>query len=465
HRALSEHKTLSISWSHYPITDSVILYDLQDVYNELYYQQPGSRFVGEGRGSIIRKVGVSTQDVNAVFYNKGKRGNVIHGLRIIDTTEDSYGYYTPNTAVYQELSDLFILAMKWGVYFGGNTFVAITVKDIVVQGSDNAGIYGGFFIKGGTSYTIANCSVFRSNYCSFELSGSYCEVGPLASDDCLGTPFVFNSGSFSISSLGCEQPNRNNNGTVIKSTGANLQINNLQLYTQTQVAGTYMFDISGYSKVSIKQLVCSSDTICNGARSRTLNGAKFEIIYSNKPESGWPQRNAYDTTTATFSTIGFDGGTATIPTFSTTMCRDLTLPNPDQTAGPYYRIMGGQYGGRGCIGTIYTLRSGQDLNPIAGAYDFNTVGSNISTRAKLVRAAHCDSQSLADYDAWFTGTYEGTSYLFIRMPTAGGNRNLGTFFSGAVFGQDRNMFKVLLANEITSLTAYSGGQILTAQAQ
>ena len=104
------------------------------------------------------------------------------------------------------------------------------------------------------------------------------------------------------------------------------------------------------------------------------------------------------------------------------------------------------------------------MNPIAGAYDFNTVGSNTDTRAKLVKAAHCDSQSLTDYDAWFTGTYEGTSYLFIRMPTAGGYRNLGTFFSGVVFGQDRNMFKALLASEITGLTAYSAGTILTAQA-
>lgn len=147
------------------------------------------------------------------------------------------------------------------------------------------------------------------------------------------------------------------------------------------------------------------------------------------------------------------------------MCRDMALPNPDQSAGPYYRIVGGQYGGRGCIGTIYTLRSGEDLNPISGAYDLNTVGSNISTRAKLVRAAHCDSQSLTDYDAWFTGTYEGTSYLFIRMPTVGGYRNLGTFFSGVVFGQDRNMFKALLANEISNLTEYSGGKILTVQAQ
>ncbi|MHC3180652.1 hypothetical protein, partial [Escherichia coli] len=81
------------------------------------------------------------------------------------------------------------------------------------------------------------------------------------------------------------------------------------------------------------------------------------------------------------------------------------------------------------------------------------------------RAAHCDNQSLTDYDAWFTGTYEGTSYLFIRMPTVGGYRNLGTFFSGVVFGQDRNMFKALLANEISNLTEYSGGKILTVQAQ
>lgn len=458
-------KTIFVPAGEYEISDSILLYDLEDVYNEKYYQPNGSRFVGEGRASIIRKTAVGTQDINAVFYNKGKRGNVVRGLRILDDTTDSYGYYTPNTAVYQEFSDLFILAQKWGMYFGGNTFVGVSLREIVVQGSDATGIYGGIHIHGGTSYVVSQCNAFKTNYCAFELTGSYCEIGPLAADDCAGTPYIFNAGSYSISSLGCEQPSRQNNGTIIKGTGANLQIDNIHLYDQTQAAGSYMFDLSGYAKVSIKQLIASSTTTFNGAMARLTNGAKLEIVYSNKVETSWPQRNSYDTKTATFATLGNLGGLATIPTFSTTMCRDMALPNPDQSAGPYYRIVGGQYGGRGCIGTIYTLRSGEDLNPISGAYDLNTVGSNISTRAKLVRAAHCDSQSLTDYDAWFTGTYEGTSYLFIRMPTVGGYRNLGTFFSGIVFGQDRNMFKALLANEISNLTEYSGGKILTVQAQ
>ncbi|HHN9792661.1 TPA: phage head-binding domain-containing protein [Escherichia coli] len=458
-------KTIFVPAGEYEISDSILLYDLEDVYNEKYYQPNGSRFVGEGRASIIRKTAVGTQDINAVFYNKGKRGNVVRGLRIMDDTTDSYGYYTPNTAVYQEFSDLFILAQKWGMYFGGNTFVGVSIREIVVQGSDATGIYGGIHIHGGTSYVVSQCNAFKTNYCAFELTGSYCEIGPLAADDCAGTPYIFNAGSYSISSLGCEQPSRQNNGTIIKGTGANLQIDNIHLYDQTQAAGSYMFDLSGYAKVSIKQLIASSTTTFNGAMARLTNGAKLEIVYSNKVETSWPQRNSYDTKTATFATLGNLGGLATIPTFSTTMCRDMALPNPDQSAGPYYRIVGGQYGRRGCIGTIYTLRSGEDLNPISGAYDLNTVGSNISTRAKLVRAAHCDNQSLTDYDAWFTGTYEGTSYLFIRMPTVGGYRNLGTFFSGVVFGQDRNMFKALLANEISNLTEYSGGKILTVQAK
>lgn len=458
-------KTIFVPAGEYEISDSILLYDLEDVYNEKYYQPNGSRFVGEGRASIIRKTAVGTQDINAVFYNKGKRGNVVRGLRILDDTTDSYGYYTPNTAVYQEFSDLFILAQKWGMYFGGNTFVGVSIREIVVQGSDATGIYGGIHIHGGTSYVVSQCNAFKTNYCAFELTGSYCEIGPLAADDCAGIPYIFNAGSYSISSLGCEQPSRQNNGTIIKGTGANLQIDNIHLYDQTQAAGSYMFDLSGYAKVSIKQLIASSTTTFNGAMARLTNGAKLEIVYSNKFETSWPQRNSYDTKTATFATLGNLGGLATIPTFSTTMCRDMALPNPDQSAGPYYRIVGGQYGKRGCIGTIYTLRSGEDLNPISGAYDLNTVGSNISTRAKLVRAAHCDNQSLTDYDAWFTGTYEGTSYLFIRMPTVGGYRNLGTFFSGVVFGQDRNMFKALLANEISNLTEYSGGKILTVQAQ
>lgn len=458
-------KTIFVPAGEYEISDSILLYDLEDVYNEKYYQPNGSRFVGEGRASIIRKTAVGTQDINAVFYNKGKRGNVVRGLRILDDTTDSYGYYTPNTAVYQEFSDLFILAQKWGMYFGGNTFVGVSIREIVVQGSDATGIYGGIHIHGGTSYVVSQCNAFKTNYCAFELTGSYCEIGPLAADDCAGIPYIFNAGSYSISSLGCEQPSRQNSGTIIKGTGANLQIDNIHLYDQTQAAGSYMFDLSGYAKVSIKQLIASSTTTFNGAMARLTNGAKLEIVYSNKVETSWPQRNSYDTKTATFATLGNLGGLATIPTFSTTMCRDMALPNPDQSAGPYYRIVGGQYGRRGCIGTIYTLRSGEDLNPISGAYDLNTVGSNISTRAKLVRAAHCDNQSLTDYDAWFTGTYEGTSYLFIRMPTVGGYRNLGTFFSGVVFGQDRNMFKALLANEISNLTEYSGGKILTVQAQ
>ncbi|HGX4996698.1 TPA: phage head-binding domain-containing protein [Escherichia coli] len=458
-------KTIFVPAGEYEISDSILLYDLEDVYNEKYYQPNGSRFVGEGRASIIRKTAVGTQDINAVFYNKGKRGNVVRGLRILDDTTDSYGYYTPNTAVYQEFSDLFILAKKWGMYFGGNTFVGVSLREIVIQGPHATGIYGGIHIHGGTSYVLSLCNVFTSNYCAFELAGSYCEIGPLAADDCAGIPYIFNAGSYSVSSLGCEQPTRQNNGTIIKGTGANLQIDNIHLYDQTQAAGSYMFDLSGYAKVSIKQLIASSTTTFNGAMARLTNGAKLEIVYSNNVETSWPQRNSYDTATATFATLGGMGGTATIPTFSTTMFRDMALPNPDQSAGPYYRIVGGQYGMRGCLGTIFTLRSGPGMNPIAGVYDFNTVGSNTDTRAKLVKAAHCDSQSLTDYDAWFTGTYEGTSYLFIRMPTAGGYRNLGTFFSGVVFGQDRNMFKALLANEISNLTEYSGGKILTVQAQ
>ncbi|WP_252383961.1 phage head-binding domain-containing protein [Escherichia coli] len=383
-------KTIFVPAGEYEISDSILLYDLEDVYNEKYYQPNGSRFVGEGRASIIRKTAVGTQDINAVFYNKGKRGNVVRGLRILDDTTDSYGYYTPNTAVYQEFSDLFILAQKWGMYFGGNTFVGVSIREIVVQGSDATGIYGGIHIHGGTSYVVSQCNAFKTNYCAFELTGSYCEIGPLAADDCAGIPYIFNAGSYSISSLGCEQPSRQNNGTIIKGTGANLQIDNIHLYDQTQAAGSYMFDLSGYAKVSIKQLIASSTTTFNGAMARLTNGAKLEIVYSNKVETSWPQRNSYDTKTATFATLGNLGGLATIPTFSTTMCRDMALPNPDQSAGPYYRIVGGQYGRRGCIGTIYTLRSGEDLNPISGAYDLNTVGSNISTRAKLVRAAHCD---------------------------------------------------------------------------
>lgn len=457
-------KTIFVPAGEYEVSDSILLYDLEDVYDEKYYQPPGSRFVGEGRASIIRKTALGTQDVNAVFYNKGKRGNVIRGLSILDETTDSYGYYTPNTAVYQEFSDLFILAQKWGMYFGGNTFVGVSLREIVVQGSDATGIYGGIHIHGGTSYVVSQCNAFKTNYCAFELTGSYCEIGPLAADDCAGIPYIFNAGSYSVSSLGCEQPSRQNKGTIIKGTGANLQIDNLHLYDQTQAAGSYMFDLSGYAKVSIKQLIASSTTTFNGAMARLTTGAKLEIVYSNKFETSWPQRNSYDTKTTTFATLGNLGGVATIPTFSTTMCRDMALPNPDQSAGPYYRIVGGQYGSRGCLGTIYTLRSGPELNPIAGVYNFNTVGSNIDTRAKLVKAAHCDNQSLTDYDAWFTGTYEGTSYLFIRMPTVGGYRNLGTFFSGVVFGQDRNMFKALLASEITGLTPYSAGTILIAQA-
>nr|DAF78528.1 MAG TPA: tail protein [Caudoviricetes sp.] len=457
-------KIIFVPAGEYKISDSILLYDSEDVYNEKYYQPPGSRFVGEGRASIIRKTAVGTQDINAVFYNKGKRGNVVRGLRILDETTDSYGYYTPNTAVYQEFSDLFILAQKWGMYFGGNTFVGVSLREIVVQGSNATGIYGGIHIHGGTSYVVSQCNVFKANYCSFELTGSYCEVGPLASDDCTGTPYIFNAGSYSVSSLGCEQPSRQNSGTIIKGTGANLQIDNIHLYDQTQIAGSYMFDLSGYAKVSIKQLITSSTTTFNGAMARLNNGAKLEIVYSNKVETSWPQRNSYDTTTTTFATLGSLGGVATIPTFGTTMCRDIALPNPNQENGPYYRIVGGQYGTRGCIGTIFTLRSGTGMTPIAGAYNLNTVSSNTATNAKLVKAAHCDTEALKDYDKWFTGTYEGTSYLFIRMPIEGGDRNLGTFFSGVVFGQDRNMFKTLLGSEISGLTEYSSGSILTAQA-
>ena len=458
-------KSIRVPAGEYTVSDSILLYDSQDVYGELYYQPSGSRFIGEGRATVIRKTKVGTQDINAVFYNKGKRGTVLRGMRIIDETEDSYGYYTPNTATYQDLSDLFIQTQKWGIYFGGNTFVGVSIREIVFQGSDATGIYGGLHIHGGTSYVVSQCNAFKTNHCAFELTGSYCEIGPLSADDCAGIPYIFNAGSYSVSSLGCEQPSRQNSGTIIKGTGANLQIDNIHLYDQTQVAGSYMFDLSGYAKVSVKQLITSSTTTFKGAMARLTNGAKLEIVYSNKVETSWPQRNSYDTKTATFATLGNLGGLATIPTFSTTMCRDMALPNPDQSAGPYYRIVGGEYGKRGCIGTIFTLRSGDGLNPIAGAYDLNTVGSDISTRAKLVRAAHCDNQSLDDYDAWFIGTYEGTSYLFIRMPTAGGYRNLGTFFSGVVFGQDRNMFKALLASEITNLREYSEGKVLTAQAR
>lgn len=457
-------KVIFVPAGEYIITDSILLYDADDVYDDQYYRPTGSKFIGEGSNTVIIKVTISTQDINSVFYAKGKRNIHIKGLSIKDTTDESYGYYTPNTATRQQFEDLWIQVTKWGMYLGGSSFVGVELTNIVVQGIMPLGIYGGIHFSGGTSYSVKNCSVFYANYTSFEFSGSYVEIGPLASDDCSGTPYIFNSGSYSVSSLGCEQPDRPNNGTLIKGSSANIQLDSLHTYRQTQDAGTFWFDLSGYVKVSIKQLVCSSDTITNGAMARVSNGAKLEILYSNKVEESWPQVNLYDTETATFATLGFNGGIATIPTFSSTICRDIALPNPDQSAGPYYRIVGGQYGMRGCIGTIYTLRSGVDMNPIAGAYDFNTVGSNIATRAKLVRAAHCDSQSLTDYDAWFTGVYNGTSYLFISMPISGGYRNLGTFFSGVIFGQDRNMFKALLASDISSLTAYPSGTILTAQA-
>ncbi|EKI8356143.1 hypothetical protein PFW34_004227 [Escherichia coli] len=457
-------KVVYVPAGEYTITDSILLYDAEDIYGDKYYMPDGSKFKGEGSYTIIKKEAVSSQDVNAVFYAKGKRNIHLKGITIIDETAESYGYYTPNTATRQQLDDVFITATKWGVYFGGNAFVGVMLSNLVIQGLHSVGIYGGVHVNGGTSYCIKNCSVFYSNYCSFELSGSYVELGPLASDDCSGTPYIFNAGSYSASSLGCEQPDRANNGTLIKGVGANLSIGVVHIYTQTQVAGSYFFDLTGYAKITINEFVGSSDVVFNGARSKTLTGAKLDIIYSNKSENAWPQKNIYDTVTSTFSNIGYDGGTATIPNFGTTVIRDLSLPNPDQSAGPYYRIMGGYYGSRGCIGTVYTLRSGTGMNSIAGAYDFNVVGSDITPRAKLVKAAHCSSQALTDYDGWFTGTYNGTNYILCRMPVAGGYRNLGTFFSGVVFGQDSNMFKALLSSEITGLTAFSGGEILIASA-
>ena len=139
----------------YNVSNSILLWDSQITGTKeagagQYYASKGSRFVGDSKQVKITKTAVSTQNVNAVFYAKGRRGISVVGMSLFDQTTNSVGYYTESSAVQLKLNDLFIQTTYLGVCIIANAFVGVSIEDIVIEGSTAAPVKYGVRIKSGT---------------------------------------------------------------------------------------------------------------------------------------------------------------------------------------------------------------------------------------------------------------------------------------------------------------------------
>ena len=451
----------------YSVSNSILLWDSQITGTTesgagQYYASKGSRFVGDSKQVKITKTAVSTQNVNAVFYAKGRRSISVIGVSIFDQTTNSVGYYTGTSAVQLKLNDMFIQTTYLGIWINANAFVGVSMTDIVIEGSSATPVQYGLRIKGGTSYLLDRIHVDKCSQDGFEISGTYPAIGVLSCDNCRGVPYVFDSFYGDVQSLGVEMLDGGSQGPTAFTfrNGGLVSIGEIHLINKNVPSGGFLFDVSG-AQVRIENIYLSDASVFNGAFAKLRLSASLDVRYATKYKyDQFQQKISYDTATNTFCSVGGLAGTQYRQSYDIATYHSLALPTEQPTSGNCYRIFGWAGNDVGCAGTLTSLR-GRGANSVSTlVMDVAFVaGNNGGTSARAVKKAVSDSAGLASYTQWFQGIVDGRNYFMIKMDTAG-TRNLGTFFTGTVIGRDPNLFRVVTDADITNLQAAPVGAVV-----
>lgn len=438
------------------ISDSVTLYTATPPNWGEFYKAKGSRFIGHPRGTTIKKSVVGTKPVNAAVYLQGGRGLQWTGIDIIDESAGSYGVYGSIDVSFSEFKNLFISTNEWGMYFNTAIYVAVDIANIVFSAYPPGGRHmkNGIRIPAGsTSYTLKNIACFTLFEKAYVLSGSYCEIGPLACDDCAGVPYTFSNLDASISGLGVENISAPSSGTVIDVTASSsINIDVLSLHGVVQPANTSLINYNAFGRIRVGSIRGGGGTTLNGRLANVSTNGAVEVSYINVTAA---QNNIGPVN------VGNVAGAQYVQRYGSSVeFKYIRMPEASQNdATVRYRIMGRFNGDVGCLGTISEARAGSGVFPRSAMYDINCIGSGSTQYAIRVKQAVSESSS-NNYNAWFTATYKGVSYVLCQLDTAG-TRTLGSYFNGIVYGLDSNLFAVVTAADVTSLASFAGGVIKT----
>lgn len=476
-------KIILVPAGDYVVSDSIPLYD--DGYGTVsapdvqsYYKGNGTKFVGEGRKTVIIKTSTSTKDVNAVFYidstnavpaENGKRGMEISHMSIVDLTEGSVGIYNNNGVVCSHFEDLFIMARRVGVWVGG-AFVDVTFHGVIVQGHDDTVTYPldyGFRVGAGngTSISMDRCHVGSVIYDGYELRSQYSKIGVISCDNAGGVAYVFKEFRGHIQSLGGEWTgtwtgNPNQNGTFMSATSSQISIGLCSMLGK--YSNSYLFQLTD-SRLKIDQVDATDSCVFIGSPARLRTSSLLDIGYFTQYKyEQFPNPIDYDGTTRCFATVGDLGGTQYRLREGDAVYGMFKMPTAQPT-GECYRIMGTKSVANmsGCVGTITAVRGSTSISRAALMMDVVCNGNgNIGTSAIAVKRAVSDPVGLSSYTGWYEGTVDGVLYMMLKMDTLG-DRNLGTFFTGTTIGRDPHLFRVVTPDQITGLVASSIGVMKT----
>ena len=434
------------------VSDSITLYTDASSTGGLFYKAKGSRFKGNPRGTTVVKNVVGTKEINATVYLEGGRGLGFEGIDILDNSADSYGIYGKVDVSFSTFRDLFISTKKWGIFFEKHIYVAVKIEDIVIASDGSRSVQHAVSIPGGTTYTLKNVAAFGVTGDAFFLSGNYCEVGPLACDDCGGIPYTFTQFDGSISTLGVENLSVQSTGTLLYlKESSSVNIDTLGLYGIVQPQGAALIKNDSFGRVEVGSIRADSRTQFNGMLSKVTTNGDVEVGYCNKSFSQKSEGR---------SNLGTTSGTQYTQNYGQNVFSYVRLPEaPQNDTTARYRILGVLNNIGGCIGTIVEAR-GDGSYPRSAAYDINVIGSNNQWGvARRVKKAVSDTGS-NNYNAWYTASYKGKTYILCKLDT-NGTRNLGSYFTGVVNGTDPNLFEVVTETDVTDLSAHSSGVVLS----
>ena len=433
------------------VSDSVVLYTDTSSTGGEFYKAKGSKFVGHARGTTVKKTVVGTKAVNATLFLQGGRGLQWDDIDIIDESAGAYGLWGSVDVSFSSFKNLFISTKNWGMWFDKPVYVGVEIENIVFAASATIAMQHGLRIPGGTTYKAKNISSFGLTGDAYDLAGSYVEVGPMACDDCAGIPYTFRQLDGSISALGVENINVPSIGTVIKvADSSSINIDVMFLFKVVQPANTSLIDCATFGRVKVGSIRGDGATVLNGKLTTVASGGSVEVAFLNKTPA--------QESVGQFN-VGNIAGSQYVQRYGKCEFKYLRLPEaPQNDATIRYRIMGQLNGSVGCIGTITEAR-GDGQFPRSGMYDINVIGGPTAQYVRRVKRDVTDTTS-NNYNAWYTATYAGKTYILCALDT-NGTRNLGSYFSGIVDGVDPNLFKVVTAADVTGLDAYPSGIVLT----
>ncbi|HDN1267940.1 TPA: hypothetical protein P1E62_004338 [Escherichia coli] len=475
-----EGKIIFIPAGEYIVSDSIPLYD--DGYGTVpspdvqsYYKGNGTKFIGEGRKTVIIKNAQSSKDINAVFYidssniipaENGKRGMNISHMSIIDLTDNSVGIYNNKGVVCSHFEDLFIMARRVGVWVGG-AFVDVTFHGVIVHGHDDEATYPmdyGFRVGAGTGTSISmdRCHVGHVQQDAYEIRSQYSKIGVLSADNVKGVVYVFNEFRGDVQSIGSEWSTGDaQNGTLLKATNSQITIGLLSMLKKIVPLNSQLFDMTG-SQIKIEQVNATDSCVFSGKPARLRSSSMLDIGYFTQYKfEQFQQAVDYDSATNTFFSIGNLAGVQYRGRQDISIHGMFSIPYA-QPSGECYRIMGTKSTAAqsGCVGTIYSIR-GRNLNRSSLMMDVVCNGNgNIGTSAIAIKKAVSDPVGLTSYTGWYEGSVDGTVYMLLKMDSIG-DRNLGSFFSGVTIGRDKNLFRIVQPSEITGLIASTIGSLKT----